>query len=167
MVQKYRIIETFPLTTETTFHLKHGFRFWYVIKSSNWIPCPPELIGNSKSILSSPDDFSFPIVPKAWPGTMWQRAWNASCLYPHLRAKLCFPDCLAPARNQLKQCGNVASHTKLPSKWHGGWTMRHFWGKESQVWRAGGQEIEHIQTMSMWAIFGPGIHFACLDGAVA
>lgn len=63
-----------------------------------------------------------------WPGTMWQRAWNASCLYPHLRAKLCFPDCLAP-RNQLKQCGNVASHIKLPSKWHGGWTMRHFWGK--------------------------------------
>ena len=33
-------------------------------------PLPPELIGNSKSILSSPDDFSFPIVPKAWPGTM-------------------------------------------------------------------------------------------------
>jgi hypothetical protein len=60
---------------------------------------------------------------------MWQRAWNASCLYPRLRAKLCFPDCLAPARNQLKQCGNVASHTKLPSKWHGGWTMRHVLGK--------------------------------------
>ena len=61
---------------------------------------------------------------------MWQRAWNASCLYPRLRAKLCFPDCLAPARNQLKQCGNVASHTKLPSKWHGGWTMRHVLGKK-------------------------------------